>query len=393
MTALLIKLFINEPHNVRSAKVRENYGMLGGFTGVLCNLLLCVAKLTVGIAAGSMSIAADGFNNLSDMGSSVISLIGFRLAGKPADTEHPFGHGRAEYVSAFIVSALVFLLGLELLISSAKALIKKTPAPHYNILPLIILAVSAAVKLWMYFFFRKLGKKIDSKALLATAKDSLGDVLTTCAILSAAAVSLFVKLPFNLDAVMAAAVSVFIIASGIEEAKKTLDEILGGPPDRELVKEIEESILAFDGFLGIHDLIVHDYGAGRQFASVHVEVPQDVDLVKCHEKIDLCEKTTEQKTGVHLVIHIDPIDCNNETVLETRQKVAEILENIDPRLTLHDFRMTPKGDDRTNLIFDVVVPLDCKFTKQELNDLINKAAKEADKTFECVITFDDPFIK
>lgn len=392
MSSLLIRLFVKDYDNIKDNKVRTSYGTLGSVMGILCNLLLCVIKITAGAITGSISIVADGLNNLSDMGSSVITAIGFKIANKPADSDHPFGHGRMEYISAFIVSTLILLVGAELLKSSVKALINNEASPEYSIISLVILALSILIKFYMFLFNRKIGKKINSDALIATAQDSVNDCITTGVILFSVGISMIVTLPFNLDAVMGIFVAVFILYSGLSSAKNTLNRILGMPPEKQVIEEIENTILSFEEFRGIHDLIVHNYGPGRQFASVHVEVPQNTDIVKCHEQIDLCEKLISEKLDILLVIHMDPIDTDNESVAETRKKIAESIKIIHPDLTLHDFRMTPVCDNRTNLIFDVVVPADLKLSKDELNEKINKLAKLVNPTFECVITFDNNFI-
>ena len=391
MTDLLIKLFVKNRNDTKSVTVRNNYGNLGSGVGIFANILLSVVKITVGLLSGSLSITADGFNNLSDLGSSLITLLGFKLAGKPADRDHPFGHGRMEYISAFVVAFSILLVGFELLKNSVSALINGTAAPTFTSTAMAVLAVSIAVKFWMFAFNRKIGKIIDSSALTATAKDSLNDCDATAAILISAIIARFVELPFNLDAVMAIGVAIFIIWSGFTTAKDTLDQILGGPPEPKLIKDISDIVLSFDEFCGIHDLIIHNYGPGRQFASVHVEVPHDTDVVACHEKIDLCEKLVGEKTGVNLVIHMDPIDTDDAAVTAARQTMVSILKSIDPKLTLHDFRMTPAANTRTNLIFDVVIPSHLKLSEAELNDIICKAAQEADKTYVCVITFDRDF--
>lgn len=391
MTALLIKLFVKNHTDVKSVTVRNSYGNLGSGVGIAANVLLSLIKITIGLLSGSLSITADGFNNLADVGSSVVTLIGFKLAGKPADRDHPFGHGRMEYISAFIVSFLILLVGFELLKDSVGALADGTAAPVFSKLSIVVLTVSIVIKCWMFLFNKKIGKTINSSALVATAKDSLNDCIATGAILVAAIVTNFVKLPFNLDAVMAIGVALFILWSGYCSAKDTLDEILGGPPEPELIKDINDTILSFDEFHGIHDLIVHNYGPGRQFASVHVEVPHNADIVACHEKIDICEKLVCEKLGVNLVIHMDPIDTDDKSVALAREIMVEILKNIDPKLTLHDFRMTPASGTRTNLIFDVVIPSHLTLSESELNETICKAAREADKTYVCVITFDRDF--
>lgn len=391
MTSLLIKLFIGKNADVTSGKVREKYGLLASVTGIVCNILLSVLKVVVGIMFSAVSIIADGLNNLADMGSSVVNLIGFKLSSKPADRDHPFGHGRMEYMSAFIVSVLIILVGIELITSSVEILLSGEAAPKYTLVAIIVLVGSALFKLWMFFFNRKLSKKINSSALKATAQDCVNDAIATSVILACAIITMFVKLPFNLDAVTAIGVGLFIAWSGISSAKETLDELLGKPPEKEQIEEIEREILAFQNFLGVHDLLIHNYGPGRQFASVHVEVPQNTDIVTCHEQIDLCEKLVCERTGIELVIHMDPIDTDNSFVSETRQKLSEAIKTIDNRLTLHDFRMTPQAKKRTNLIFDVVIPSDFKFSDDALKEEIAKKAKEINETFCCVITIDNDY--
>lgn len=388
MTAFLIKLFVKNHTDTKSTDVRNRYGNLGSVVGICANVLLSVVKILIGFISGALSVMADGLNNLSDAGSSVVTLIGFKMANKPADRDHPFGHGRIEYISAFIVSFLILLVGFELLKDSVLALINKLASPIFSQTAIIVLIVSIIVKLWLYLFNRKIGKAIESTALTATAKDSLNDCVATAAILVAAIITKFVNLPFNLDAVMACGVALFILWSGFVSARDTLNEILGGPPEETLIKDINDTVLSFDEFYGIHDLIVHNYGPGRQFASVHVEVPHNADIVACHEKIDLCEKLIQEKFGVNLVIHMDPIDTNDETVAAARKTMVDVLKEIDSKLTLHDFRMTPAADTRTNLIFDVVIPADLKLSENELNDIICQKAHAKNKTYVCVITFD-----
>lgn len=391
MTALLIKLFVKNHSDTKNIAVRNRYGNLGSCVGIFANVLLSITKIVIGLVGGVLSVTADGFNNLADAGSSVLTLIGFKLANKPADRDHPFGHGRMEYISAFIISFLILLVGFELLKDSAHAIRDNVAMPQFEIISIIALIISIVIKCWLYLFNRKIGKTIDSAAFLATAKDSLNDCISTGAILIAAIISRFVDLPFNLDAIMAIGVALFILWSGYSSAKDTLNEILGGPPQKELIKDINDTILSFDEFYGIHDLIVHNYGPGRQFATVHVEVPHDADIVACHEKIDLCEKLVCEKLGVNLVIHMDPIDTNDEAVTLAREKMVKVLKEIDQKLTLHDFRMTPASSTRTNLIFDVVIPSTVKLNQKELNDIICKKAYEEDKTYVCVITFDQDF--
>ena len=391
MTALLIKLFVKNYTDTKSIEARNRYGNLGSAVGICVNVLLSALKIAIGILGGVLSVTADGLNNLADAGSSVVTLIGFKLAGKPADRDHPFGHGRMEYISAFIVSFLILLVGFELLKDSATALRDGVAAPEFSTVSIIALVASIFTKCWLYFFNRKIGKTIESTALVATAKDSLNDCIATGAILLAAIISKFAALPFNLDAVMAIGVALFILWSGFSSARDTLNEILGGPPEPQLIKDISDIVSSFDEFYGIHDLIVHNYGPGRQFASVHVEVPHNADIVACHEKIDLCEKLVAEKLGINLVIHMDPIDTNDESVAKARGIMVEVIKEIDERLTLHDFRMTPASDTRTNLIFDVVMPSDLKLCEKQLDEIINQKARKRDKTYVCVITFDQDY--
>ncbi len=391
MTSFLIKLFVKNSKDTKESAVRAAYGNLGSAVGICANIILSVTKILIGLLGGILSITADGFNNLADMGSSVLTLIGFKLSNKPADRDHPFGHGRMEYMSAFIVSFLILLVGFELLGDSVNTLIEGTPAPKFTLLAIVALVISIFIKCWLYLFNKKIGKAIDSSALIATAQDSLNDCISTGAILAVAIITYFVKLPFNLDAVAAIGVALFIIWSGISSARDTLNEILGAPPEKELIDNLSQTILSFEYFVGIHDLIVHNYGPGRQFASVHVEVPQSENVVLVHEKVDLCEKLIYEKFGVNMVIHMDPIDTDNEAVSVTREKMIKTVKTIDDRLNLHDFRMTPAAETRTNLIFDVVVPSQFKYTTKELDEIINLKAKEIDSTYVCVITFDNDF--
>lgn len=391
MTAFLTKLFIKNPDDIKNNTTRAQYGSLSGVVGILCNLFLCAFKIAIGSLTHSISIVADGLNNLSDMGSSVITILGFKLANKPADKDHPFGHGRIEYMSAFIVAILILLVGFELMKTSVTAITNGTPMPTYSIASIIVLAVSVLFKLWLFIFNRKIGKKIDSETLLATAQDSLNDSVATAVILLSVGVSKLVSLPFNLDAVMGIAVALFILWAGINAAKETLNRLLGEPPSPELITNIETAILSHDEFVGIHDLMIHNYGPGRLFASVHVEVPQDIDIVHCHEQIDLCEKEIFDNLGVMLVIHMDPMDVNNEEVNFTRQQLSDGIKVINDELTLHDFRMTPMADTQTNLVFDVVIPQNFNLSEKELKEKISQIAKLINPTFSCVITVERDF--
>lgn len=389
MTNLLLKIFVKDYKNTAEKSVREKYGTLGGSVGIVCNILLAAVKLVVGVLSNSVSIIADAMNNLSDMASSVITLIGFKAASRPADKDHPFGHGRMEYMAAFIVSALILMVGFELFKGSVEKIINPTPV-DISPITLIILVLSALLKLWMFFFNKKLGNTIKSDTLIATAKDSLNDSLTTAAILVSAAVMYIFNI--NIDAYVGLLMAIFILFVGIKSAKETLDPLLGTSPERETIDELEKIILSFEDFVGIHDLIIHNYGPNRFFASVHVEVPHGIDIVHCHEQVDLCEKLVGERLDIELVIHMDPIVTDNEDVVKTREALNKCIKEIDPRLSCHDFRMTPKGENRTNLIFDVVVPSDVKYTQEEITDIITEKMREIDKTFCFVITFDKDYV-
>lgn len=391
MVDFIINLAKKQKGDSSDSAIRNRVGTLGGIFGILSNLLLCTLKITVGILAHSISIIADGLNNLSDMGSSVITMIGFKMAGKPADSDHPYGHGRMEYMSAFIVSTLIILVGVELFKESANSLISGAAMPEYGWASIIILALSVVIKFMMYLFNMALGKRINSDALKATAKDSINDSISTTVILIAVIISRFVNIGFNLDAVLGIGVAIFIIVSGFTSAKETLDVILGGPPELELIEQIRDNIMSFDMFLGLHDLIVHNYGPNRIFASVHVEVPENVDIVLCHEKIDLCEKLVKENTGIELVIHMDPIETDNAEIDEVKTAIDMALKEIDNRFSLHDFRMTPKSENRINLIFDVVVPSSSQIPLDALKKQIKETAKSIDTRYECVITFDNDY--
>ena len=389
MTNLLIRLFIKDRDKVADNTVREKYGTLAGVVGILCNLVLFGIKLTAGLLSSSISIIADALNNLSDMGSSVVTLFGFKLASKPADPDHPYGHGRFEYIAAFVVSGLIVVMGIELLRGSIEKIITPTNV-EFGYVSIAILGISILFKLWMFFFNRKLGKKINSAALKATARDCINDALTTSAILISVIIMKFTEL--NIDAYVGLAMALYVLWSGIKTAKETLNPLLGEPIDEETAKALEQEIMSFEGFLGTHDLLAHNYGPGHCFASVHVEVPANTDIVKCHEQIDLCEKQVFEKTGVLLTIHMDPVETDNEILNSAKNTIAEKIRSIHPDLTIHDFRMTPKSDERTNLIFDVVLPVGLEKEKSKIKEQIEMIAIDIDPTYRCVITFDFDFV-
>jgi len=387
MTKVLLKLFVKDYENTSNPSVRDKYISLSGFVGIAANVLLFLIKGALGLLSGSVSIIADACNNLSDCGSSVVTLIGLRLSKKPADPDHPFGHGRIEYMSAFIVSLLILLVGFELLKSSVEKIINPAP-PTVSIVVIIGLAVSILIKLYMFFFMRSMDKAVNSGSLKATAQDSLNDCIATGAVLVAMVIAKIWLI--NLDAIIGVLVALFILWSGFNTARDTLSPLLGEPPEQSLIDAIERHIMSYEEFSGIHDLIVHNYGPGRQFASVHVEVPEDIDIVLCHELIDKCELEIKENLGVETVLHMDPIATNNEIICETREKVSTIVSEIHPTMSIHDFRMV-EGENRTNLIFDVLIPAGYLATEKELRKDIYTRVKNIDEKYFCVITLDRDF--
>ena len=384
MTSLLLKLFVKNPEQTTDPKVRSAYGRLAGLVGIACNVLLFLGKLLAGIFSGSVSITADAFNNLSDASGSVVTLLGFRLAERPADSDHPYGHARIEYLSGLAVAAIILMIGVELVKSSFdKILHPQQMAVSW--LTAAILLVSIACKLWLAAFNRKLGKKIDSAALQATAADSRNDVISTAAVLVSSLVSRFTN--WNVDGYVGLAVALFILYSGVMIAKDTIDPILGATPDPEVVQELKRRILAHEKILGIHDLIVHDYGPGRRFASVHVEMDRKEDPLACHDIIDDIEREIMALCNVQLVIHYDPLVTDDEELVRMRDLVQQEVGTIDPRLSIHDFRMVC-GPGHTNLIFDLVVPFDLQSRKADLKAQIDARVQFENDTYYTVINFD-----
>ena len=389
LTNLLIKLFIKDSENLTCPKVRSEYITLGSAVGILCNIILFIIKLLIGIISGSVSVTADAFNNLSDVGSSVVTALGFKLSEKPADKEHPFGHGRIEYMSGLMVAVLIILVGVELIRGSFEKILNPSPL-EINLVTIIVLSISILIKFWMFLFNKKVGRLINSTALVATARDSVNDAFSTFAVLVSIIICYYLKV--NIDPYVGIAVAIFIIYSGFKTIKETIDPLLGTPPDRETIKHLETIIKEYDEcFLDIHDLIIHNYGPGRSFASVHVEVPSDIDIIMCHEKIDACEKKLEQELKMNVVIHMDPIEMNDEFTNSTKQTVVEIVKGISSELAIHDFRMV-NGEHQINLIFDVVVPNTVKLTDIDIKNLIRENCKKIDERFETVITIDRNFI-
>ena len=385
MSGLLLRLFVKDYRNTEDPKVRGAYGKLAGIVGIVCNLLLFAGKLIAGLLSGSVAITADAVNNLSDASSSLVTLLGFKLAERPADEEHPYGHARLEYLSGLAVAALILVIGVEL----GKSSIEKIINPEtvlFSWLTLAILIGSILVKLWMALFCYKLGKKIDSATLTATAMDSRNDVISTSAVLLGCLVGHFFGL--QIDGYIGTLVALFIIWSGCGIAKETISPLLGKQADAELVKRISDLIMSHEKILGIHDLMVHDYGPGQCFASVHAEMDSRENPLDCHDIIDDIERDALRELRVHLVIHYDPIVTDDEELNQMRALVSAELKQIDPQLTMHDFRMV-RGPGHTNLIFDLVIPYSMENRKKELKERIDERVQFEDKRYYTVITFDE----
>lgn len=384
MIQFLVRTFVRNAGETQLESVRLQIGRLGGFVGIVVNLLLFATKLTVGLLFGSIAVTGDAINNLSDAGSSIVSLISFRMSGKPADKDHPFGHARMEYIASSFIAFLILILGVEL----GKASISKILQPEaaaFSLITLGVLLFSILAKLWLYRFNNTLGKSIRSSVMQATATDSLSDVLATSAVFLSMILGQLFSL--SLDGWMGAAVSVFILLAGLRILKDTVDRILGQGPSADTAKELDAIILAHDGVLGLHDLMVHDYGPNRTYASVHVEVDASADLLQSHELIDDIERDILRDMGIHLVIHLDPIVTDDPIVAKMRELVEVVLNDIDPVLRYHDFRMV-MGQNHRNLIFDIVAPFRFRLTETEIGDQVQQALTKHDPRLFAVITLD-----
>ena len=380
----LVRLFIKDCDNVTDPAVRERYGILSGAVGIVLNLLLSAGKLFAGLMTGSISITADAFNNLSDAGSSVVTLVGFKLAGQKADDGHPFGHGRMEYLAGLLVSLMILLVGVELGRSSIGKILRPE-AVDFSLVSTGILAASILVKLWMGQFNRGLGRKIGSAAMAATAADSLSDAVATAAVLAGTLVNRFAHV--NIDGWVGLAVAVFILRSGWGAAKDTINPLLGESPDPELVKQLRDLVLSHPQVVGMHDLIIHDYGPGRRLCSFHAEVPQDADILDAHDAIDHIEREIKEKFGIETTVHMDPIATADEKVNQLRRQVADLARVVEPEMTIHDFRVV-RGPTHTNVIFDAVVPIGSRTGEEELRERLTRAVKALDPAFEAVIQLD-----
>ena len=385
MTKALIRLFIRDAENTRDARVRERYGVLSGAVGIACNVFLFILKVVIGLVTGSISIAADAFNNLSDGLSCMISIVGFKVSGKAPDEKHPFGYGRTEYIAGLVVAFIIVLVGFEFFKTSIDRILHPAPVA-FSLVLVVILAISMLVKLWMGAFNVQIGRRIDSPVLMAAGQDSRNDVITTGVVILGMVAGQFTTLP--VDGYVGVLVAAFIVWAGFGIARDTVAPLLGEAADPEIAKNIEKLVMESEYIVGVHDLIVHNYGAGRWLASLHAEVPSDSDFVAVHEVIDEAEKRVWQRTGVYLVIHMDPIDVNNEHVAALREQVDAVLRAIDENLSMHDFRVVD-GARQINLSCAVVVPFSYdNDAKRHLMMTIRDKLKEIDYRYNPVVTFD-----
>lgn len=389
MTELLVKKFVKDHESVEKMSVRTAYGVLASVVGIFCNVILFIAKFLIGTMSHSVSIIADGFNNLSDAGSSIISFAGIKMASKPADEEHPFGHGRMEYVTALVVAFLVIDIGLSFLKDSIGK-IRNPEEIQFHVISVVVLLLSIAVKLWLGFFNKKLGTKINSQVMMASAADAMGDVLATSATI--VSILVFHFLNINIDSFVGIGVSLVVMKAGIGIAKDTLEPLLGEAVPKEICEQITKFVESYDGIQGTHDLIVHNYGPGRSMASVHAEVPNDVNIEVSHEIIDKIERDAVKELGMFLVIHMDPIELNNEQLEAAKVKVERVVKGIDGALSIHDFRMVD-GKHQINLIFDLVVPISYDADKKkEVCKIIRRKVYELDTRYQCVIQVESSFV-
>lgn len=380
----MIKMFIPNYEDVRNSKVRESYGKFSSILGLICNTLLSISKILVGLIFSSISITADGINNLSDAASSIVTLVGFKLAGKPADKDHPFGHARIEYIAGLIVAFIILTLGIELIKTSFSKIISPEPL-DFSIIMVIVLTFSIFIKFFMYYANIKLSKKISSATIKATAKDSLNDVVSTSAVLVSVIISKLFSI--QLDGYIGILVAGFVIYSGLDILKDILNPLLGEPPSKQLIDEIAEKIMSYKGVLNIHDLVVHNYGANKYFATVHVEVSYKDDILESHDMIDNIERDILKEMEINLVIHLDPIITDDEETNAIKKEIVALVKNLGEEYSIHDFRLV-KGSTHTNIIFDVVAPPECKIQEKELINIISHEIKKLNETYYPIVVID-----
>lgn len=384
MTTFFAKLFIKDYQNTADPAVRERYGRMAGVVGILSNGILCAMKILIGFVSGSIAIIADGINNLADASSSIITLIGFKLAAAPEDKDHPYGHARIEYLTGLFISVLIIILGLQLLRSSVEKVLHPDPL-SFNYTTVLVLLIAIGIKVWQAFFNIGIGKKIHSVALMATGADSRNDVISTSAVLLSVIIGKLFHV--QLDGFMGCLVALFIIWSGIQLIRETSSPLLGEAPDEELVKAIEEKVLSQEGVLGIHDLVVHNYGPGKIFASIHIEVDAKGDLLESHDQIDNIERIIKNDLNIEFTAHMDPVDLDNPLVQQLSRLITKEIARFDGVESIHDLRIVP-GKTHTNVIFDAVLAPGCKLTEEDVHSCIERRIQEVNPNYYAVITFD-----
>ena len=390
LAEFLIKKFIINYQNIEEEKTRNAYVYLASIVGILCNLILSIIKISVGFISGSVSITADGFNNLSDMASSIITMVGIKLANRPADKEHPFGHGRMEYLSALVVAFMVMLVGVQFVKTSFERILNPV-AVSFEIIPFILLLISLLIKLWLSRFNKYMGLKINSTALKAASVDALGDVFTSSCVLISFLAAKFTTLP--IDGYVGLIVSAAILYAGYSLIKDTISPLLGEAPDEELVKKIKQGVLSYDNIIGLHDMIINNYCVGKCMASIHAEIPSNIDLVTIHEIIDSAEREISQKLNIYLVIHMDPMCIHDDKINKVKGEVQEILLKYKTIKSMHDFRIT-EGKDKINIIFDIEVnayEVNTPDKEKELKGKLESDIKKLNPLYNCVITIDKYF--
>lgn len=390
LTNLLIKAFIKDSDNAKNDKIRSAYGLLAGIVGIVANLILFAIKLLVGIFTKSIAVTADAFNNFTDSASSLITIIGFKLSKAPADEEHPFGHGRVEYLSALLVSFMVMFVGIQFIKSSYNRIMNPSEVV-FETIPFILMVLSILIKIWLSRFNKTIGVRINSSALKASSFDALGDVITSSVVAFSLLLSLWTSFP--LDGYIGIIVALLILYNGFKLVKETLNPLLGEAPDPELAAAIKESLMSYEYISGVHDLIIHNYGPGRCIASIHAEVPSDINIVKIHNIIDEAEREISTKLNIVLVIHMDPINVDDEEVNNTKKQIEEAIHSLPNIKSIHDLRIVGEGDHK-NIIFDVVIVTNGKFTQKDevkLKEDINKKVQELHPKYKCIITVDKDF--
>lgn len=387
MTKLLIKLFVKDYENTKDERVRGRYGVLSGAVGIAVNIILSAFKIVFGKIVNSISIVSDGVNNLFDAVSSIITLVGFKLSGKKPDKNHPFGHGRIEYLSAIVLAFLIIVTGVELLKGSI-AKFGEPSAVTFSIPAAVVLVASIFMKIWLAMFNKNVGQRIDSVSVDAVVKDSLGDILATTCTLIALIASKFISLP--IDAIMGCFVSLVILYAGVGVIKDTLGPLLGEPPEKEVVDELEKLVMAHDGIVGVHDLVLHGYGHSKVMGSLHAEVPASTDIMESHDLIDRIEQEIKTEMGIEISIHMDPILTDDEKTNELKAVALKCVKEIDEGITIHDFRIVV-GPTHTNMIFDAVIPFELKMTDEEFKSELEKKIKAVNSTYFIVLTIDRPY--